>query len=444
MEGQKGSSSLHSSNYRRSHSSADSRTRKKGYLDNSVGSIQTQSDASSNHSSSSCLSGSFKLAARQVADSFVSCFVPSRPNSIQERSPHPHYSASYSPNGQEVSSNFSFKEALKATNNFSPLNKIGEGTFGSIYKGNLKDGTIVAFKYAKKNPSGNHVTSGEFKNEIQIMSKIEHLNLVKLFGFLEQDDERIIIVEYVANGNLREHLNGNRGVTLNMAERIQIAIDVSHAIAYLHTYTDEPIIHRDVKASNILITEKLRAKVADFGFARLVSEDPETTHVLTQVKGSAGYLDPEYLRTYQLTEKSDVYSFGVVLVELMSGRHSIEPTRPREKITTKWAMQKLKQGDSVMVMDPNLRRNPASIEALERILDLARRCLEPSRRHRPMMKTCAEILWSIRNDFKKNNREQASEQSSPQHYQSKGKPDASDVSSTTWGIRAVRDGAEWE
>lgn len=108
------------------------------------------------------------------------------------------------------------------------------------------------------------------------------------------------------------------------------------------------------------------------------------------------------------------------------------------------AMQKLKQGDSVMVMDPNLRRNPASIEALERILDLARRCLEPSRRHRPMMKMCAEILWSIRNDFKKNNREQASEQSSPQHYQSKGKPDASDVSSTTWGIRAVRDGAEWE
>ncbi|XP_057513394.1 calmodulin-binding receptor-like cytoplasmic kinase 1 isoform X2 [Actinidia eriantha] len=308
---------------------------------------------------------------------------------------------------------FSIEEIFMATDNFSSANKIGEGGFGTVYKGKLKDGSLVAIKRARKDIYDKRMFT-QFKNEILTLSKIEHLNLVRLFGYLEHGDERIIIVEYVANGTVREHLDGTRGNELEIAERLDIAIDVSHAVTYLHMYTDPPIIHRDVKASNILITEKLRAKVADFGLARIAAEDPGVTHISTQVKGTAGYLDPEYLKTYQLTPKSDVYSFGVLLVELITGRHPLEPKRPlKEKVTVKWALQRLKLGDAVVAMDPRLRRSPASIMVVEKVLKLARQCLAPQRQSRPSMKKCGEILWRIRKDFRDKNLSHAA---SASHY----------------------------
>lgn len=291
---------------------------------------------------------------------------------------------------------FSFDEICQATGNFSAVHKIGEGGFGTVYKGKLKNGCSVAVKRTKKDVR----VLAEFKNEVKALSKIEHLNLVRFYGFLEFRDERIIVTEYVSNGNLREHLDGKNGSELEFAERLSIAMDVAHAITYLHSYIDPPIIHRDIKASNILITENLHAKVADFGFARLAADDPCATHISTQIKGTAGYLDPEYLRTYQLTEKSDVYSFGVLLVEMMTGRHPIETNRNLdERVTMRWAMSMLKHGDTVIAMDPRLRRNPASIEAVEKVLKLARQCLAPSRLARPAMKKGAEVLWEIRKQF---------------------------------------------
>ncbi|KAF5954250.1 hypothetical protein HYC85_007106 [Camellia sinensis] len=301
--------------------------------------------------------------------------------------------SSVATNGQVGTVAFSIEEIYKATDNFSTANKLGEGGFGTVYKGKLKDGSFVAIKRAKK--------FTEFKNEILTLSKIEHLNLVRLFGYLEHGDERIIVVEYIANGTLREHLDGTRGNELEISERLDIAIDVAHAVTYLHMYMDLPIIHRDIKASNILITEKLRAKVADFGFARLAVEDPGATHISTQVKGTVGYLDPEYIKTYQLTEKSDVYSFGIVLVELITGRYPLEPTRPlKERVTAKWALQRLNEGAAVVAMDPRLRRSPASLMVVEKILKLARHCLAPQRPSRPSMKQCCEVLWGIRKDFR--------------------------------------------
>ncbi|KAK7301828.1 hypothetical protein RJT34_12704 [Clitoria ternatea] len=295
--------------------------------------------------------------------------------------------------------NFTFEEISKATAKFSSDNKIGEGAFGTVYKGKLNDGTLVAVKRAKKDVQSKHLA--EFKNEINTLSRIEHLNLVRWHGYLEHVDEKIIVVEYVNNGTLREHLDGKRGNGLEIGERLHIAIDVAHAITYLHMYSDHPIIHRDIKASNILITDKLRAKVADFGFARLGAEDPSATHISTQIKGTAGYMDPDYMRTHHLSEKSDVYSFGVLLVEMMTGRHPIEPKRPlSERVTIKWAMQMLKQGEAVIAMDPRLRRSPASNKAVYKVLMLAFQCLAPMRRSRPSMKSCAEVLWSIRKDFK--------------------------------------------
>ncbi|THG12455.1 calmodulin-binding receptor-like cytoplasmic kinase 1 isoform X2 [Camellia sinensis] len=308
--------------------------------------------------------------------------------------------SSVASNGQVGTVAFSIEEIYKATDNFSTANKLGEGGFGTVYKGKLKDGSFVAIKRAKKDMHEKRSFT-EFKNEILTLSKIEHLNLVRLFGYLEHGDERIIVVEYIANGTLREHLDGTRGNELEISERLDIAIDVAHAVTYLHMYMDLPIIHRDIKASNILITEKLRAKVADFGFARLAVEDPGATHISTQVKGTVGYLDPEYIKTYQLTEKSDVYSFGIVLVELITGRYPLEPTRPlKERVTAKWALQRLKEGAAVVAMDPRLRRSPASLMVVEKILKLARHCLAPQRPSRPSMKQCCEVLWGIRKDFR--------------------------------------------
>ncbi|KAK7321334.1 hypothetical protein VNO77_31876 [Canavalia gladiata] len=308
------------------------------------------------------------------------------------------YASSSTASGQLGIGNFSFEEIYKSTAKFSSDNQIGQGGFGTVYRGKLNDGSLVAVKRAKKEVLHTHLN--EFKNEIYTLSQIEHRNLVRLYGYLEHADEKIIVVEYVGNGTLREHLDGIRGDGLEIGERLDIAIDVAHAITYLHMYTDNPIIHRDIKASNILITENLRAKVADFGFARL-SDDPNATHISTQVKGTAGYMDPEYLRTYQLTKKSDVYSFGVLLVEMMTGRHPIEPKRPlEERVTIRWAMKMLKQGDSVFAMDPRLRRNPASIKAVKKVLKLGLQCVAPSKQSRPPMKNCAEVLWDIRKSFR--------------------------------------------
>ncbi|XP_058212257.1 calmodulin-binding receptor-like cytoplasmic kinase 2 isoform X7 [Rhododendron vialii] len=294
---------------------------------------------------------------------------------------------------------FTMEEIHKATKNFSPTLKIGQGGFGTVYKGRLEDGTVVAIKRAKQSVYDKHLGQ-EFQSEIRTLAQVEHLNLVRYYGYLEHEDERIVVVEYVPNGTLRDHLDCMQGNILDLAARLDIAVDVAHAVTYLHMYTDHPIIHRDIKSSNILLTENLRAKVADFGFSRLAA-DSDATHVSTQVKGTAGYLDPEYLRTYQLTEKSDVYSFGVLLVELVTGRRPIEPKREKkERITTRWAIKNFTDGDAILVLDPRLDRSRANNLALEKTLELALRCLAPYKQNRPTMRRCAEILWSVRKDYR--------------------------------------------
>ncbi|KAE9594139.1 hypothetical protein Lal_00017066 [Lupinus albus] len=321
-------------------------------------------------------------------------------NKDSSKSNFSHSNASSSTSSTQLGpGNFSFEEIYKATAKFSPENKIGEGGFGTVYKGKLSNGPLVAVKRAKKDVENKHLS--EFKNEICTLSRIEHLNLVRLYGYVEHGDEKIIVVEYVNNGTLREHLNGTRGHGLEIGERLDIAIDVAHAVTYLHMYTDHPIIHRDIKASNILITDNLRAKVADFGFARLAAKDPDATHISTQVKGTLGYVDPDYMRTRHLTEKSDVYSFGVLLVEMITGRYPIEPKRQHNEIVTiRWALEMWKQGEVLIAMDPKLRRSSASNKAIEKVFRLAYQCLAPARKLRPSMKTCAEVLWGIRKDFR--------------------------------------------
>eukprot|EP00268_Persea_americana_P022699 TRINITY_DN2253_c0_g2_i1.p1 TRINITY_DN2253_c0_g2~~TRINITY_DN2253_c0_g2_i1.p1 ORF type:complete len:532 (-),score=98.10 TRINITY_DN2253_c0_g2_i1:156-1751(-) len=290
----------------------------------------------------------------------------------------------------------------KATRSFAPSMKIGEGGFGTVYKAHLSDGQVVAIKRAKKEHYDSLRT--EFSSEVDLLAKIDHRNLVKLLGYLDKGDERIIITEYVPNGTLREHLDGQHGRVLDFNQRLEISIDITHALTYLHLYTERPIIHRDVKSSNILLTESLRAKVADFGFARLGPMEVDQTHISTKVKGTAGYLDPEYLKTYQLTPKSDVYSFGILLVEILTARRPVELKRSAdERVTVRWAFKKYNEGEASDTLDP-LLEEVVDGEIVSKMFDLAFRCAAPVRSDRPTMKEVGEQLWRIRIEYLRNAR----------------------------------------
>ncbi|XAR66857.1 Non-specific serine/threonine protein kinase [Bertholletia excelsa] len=293
-------------------------------------------------------------------------------------------------------------QVVKYTQNFSQTMKIGEGGFGTVYKAHLPDGQIVAIKRAKKEHF--EALRTEFSSEVELLAKIDHRNLVKLLGYLDKGNERLIITEYVPNGTLREHLDGQRGRILDFNQRLEISIDVAHALTYLHLYAEKQIIHRDVKSSNILLTESLRAKVADFGFARLGAMDSDKTHISTKVKGTVGYLDPEYMRTYQLTPKSDVYSFGIVLLEILTGRRPVELKKPAdERITLRWAFNKYNEGRVQEIMDPSMQEELDN-DIVMKMFDLAFQCAAPTRSDRPDMKIVGEQLWAIRMDYLRSGR----------------------------------------
>ncbi|KAJ3682526.1 hypothetical protein LUZ60_015099 [Juncus effusus] len=296
---------------------------------------------------------------------------------------------------------FTLDEILNATNHFSEDLKIGQGGCSVVYKGRLHDGKYVAVKRATKNVDEERLTEESFTNEIKTLQQISHLSLVVFYGFLVFEDEQIIVVEYVPNGNLRQHLDCQFGKVLEFSNRLDIIIDVAHAITYLHTYCDTPIIHRDIKSSNILLTESLHAKVADFGLAKLNSNDEDSTFIHTVAKGTPGYIDPEYFKTNQLTEKSDVYSYGVVLIEIVTGKHPLD--RVDKCRTVKWAMNEALNGNAIRTIDPNLILNPAMNLAVERIYELAYHCLNMDRKKRPSMEECGKILWNVRKSYNDSN-----------------------------------------
>ncbi|KAI4986210.1 hypothetical protein ZWY2020_018840 [Hordeum vulgare] len=377
--------------------------------------FSSQLSRSSTRSSSS---SSFKAAARGVAGVFGTCFVPRvRKETEAEQEPEVSQvsrgsrSGGYSQGSRSAgchvstdsgtgkeSGGLTVADIFRATSNFSENNMVREGASCSVFKGKLRDGSQVAVKRARK-LNGQYL-SAELARELETLQKIEHHNLVRFLGFFEQRDETLIVVEYVDNGSLREHLDESRGTGLELAQRLNIAIDVAHAVTYLHEYAERSVIHRDIRSSNVLLTGALAAKVAGFGMARVSGDGEEATHVTTQVVGTAGYLDPEYLGTLQLTDKSDVYSFGVLLVELVTGRPPIERRRGLEpRATTKWALQKFRGGDAVVAMDPRVRRSPASVAAVEGMLRLAEQCVMPARQDRPSMRRCNEALWTVRRDF---------------------------------------------
>ncbi|XP_073368039.1 leucine-rich repeat receptor protein kinase HPCA1-like [Aegilops tauschii subsp. strangulata] len=286
---------------------------------------------------------------------------------------------------------FVFEELKKCTNNFSETHEIGSGGYGKVYKGKIANGQIAAIKRAQQ---GSMQGAAEFKNEIELLSRVHHKNLVSLVGFCYEQGEQMLVYEYISNGTLRDNLMGKGGIQLDWMKRLKIAIGSAKGLAYLHELANPPIIHRDIKSTNILLDESLTAKVADFGLSKLVS-DTQKGHVSTQVKGTLGYLDPEYYMTQQLSEKSDVYSFGVVMLELLTSRQPIE----KGKYIVREIRTAIDQYDQEYyglksLIDPAIR-DSAKLVGFRRFVQLAMECVEESAADRPSMNDVVKELETI-------------------------------------------------
>ncbi|XP_028123818.1 LEAF RUST 10 DISEASE-RESISTANCE LOCUS RECEPTOR-LIKE PROTEIN KINASE-like 1.4 isoform X1 [Camellia sinensis] len=291
---------------------------------------------------------------------------------------------------------FSYTELEEATNNFDPSRELGDGGFGTVYYGKLQDGRVVAVKRLYEN---NFKRVEQFMNEVEILTRLRHENLVALYGCTSKRSRELLLVyEYIPNGTVGDHLHGKRANSglLSWPVRLSIATETAVALAYLHA---SDIIHRDVKTNNILLDNNFRVKVADFGLSRLFPNN--VTHVSTAPQGTPGYVDPEYYQCYQLTEKSDVYSFGVVLIELISSKQAVDTNRSRQDINlSNMAMKKIQNRALHELVDPSLgfETNSSVRRMTTLVAELAFQCLQTDREMRPSMQEVLEALRKIRNE----------------------------------------------
>ncbi|XP_077251081.1 putative LRR receptor-like serine/threonine-protein kinase At1g07650 isoform X3 [Tasmannia lanceolata] len=284
---------------------------------------------------------------------------------------------------------FTLRQIKAATNNFDISNKIGEGGFGPVYKGLLLDGTIIAVKQlSPKSSQGKH----EFINEIAMISALQHPNLVKLYGCCIEGNQLLVVYEYMENNSLARALFGHKDCRLKLdwVTRHNICVGIARGLAFLHEESRMKIVHRDIKATNILLDENLNPKISDFGLAKLREEDK--THISTRIAGTIGYMAPEYALRGYLTDKADVYSFGVVALEIVSGTRNTNYTPEDDDFyLLDWAQVLKERGNLMELIDPNLGSEFNKEEAMG-MINVALLCTNASSMLRPTMSTVVNML----------------------------------------------------
>lgn len=332
------------------------------------------------------------LAAVAVAATIsvlVTLFIARRQARNQHNLSRKHFSSKLYIKMDGVKS-LTFREMELATNHFNSSAQVGQGGYGKVYRGILADNTIVAIKRAQE---GSLQGQKEFLTEIEMLSRLHHRNLVSLVGYCDEEGEQMLVYEFMPNGSLQDWLAAKSKGTLGFGVRLQIALGSAKGILYLHTEAHPPIFHRDIKASNILLDTKLNAKVSDFGLSRLapVMDDEGTVpiHVSTVVKGTPGYLDPEYFLTHKLTDKSDVYSLGVVFLEILTGMRPIS----HGKNIVREVNLAHQSGTMFTIIDGRMGSYPS--ECMERFLALALECCQDKPEHRPSMLDVVRELENI-------------------------------------------------